>query len=80
MSSTLKMHLIIVEDDSDLFSTSLNIHISYDEKQEFLILPAFSDYISSSTQEPNNYIYQKFDLTVVRYETAYVVVAKVKKT
>lgn len=56
MSSALKTRLIVVEDCTDLFSSSLNVHVLYDEEEKAPTLPASPNHtiLSLSTPEPDD--------------------------
>lgn len=64
----IKVCLVVVEDYTDLFSTSLNIHVFYKEKGA-LTLSVSSNHSSSSLriQELDNCVCDKFVLMVVKY-------------
>lgn len=74
MSSALKARLIVVEDCTDLFSASLNIHVLYDE-EEVPTLPASPDrtVLSLSTLGPDDRACDEFVAIAAKNEVAHAV-------
>lgn len=77
----IKTCFVIVEDCTNLFITSLNIHILYKEEKTVILL-AFSNRTSLnlSILELNNYIYNEFVLTIVKNKITYTATAGIKTT
>lgn len=80
MTLTIKACLFIVEDCTNLFLASLNIHILYEE-DETSTLPTSSNHSSLSINilKPNNHVYDEFISMIVKNKAVYVAMLEVEE-